>query len=109
MQMTLGGWNRKEMLAWEDDALVIATRRELRNLLKITKPPQFFHLVRWPKAIPQYTLGHSQRVSKIEEQAKPHKGLYFGGNAFYGITLHECAIQAERLAREVRDQVKAPL
>ncbi|MFT3879025.1 MAG: protoporphyrinogen oxidase [Gemmatales bacterium] len=109
LQMTMGGWQRKEMLSWEDDALIIAARRELRNLLKIVKPPQFVHLTRWPKAIPQYTLGHGLRVSKIEEQSKKHRGLYLGGNAYYGITLHDCAMQAERLARLVRDDVKAPL
>lgn len=105
-QMTLGGWNRKEMLAWEDDALILAARKELRSLLKMTKAPQFCRLYRWPKSIPQYTLGHSQRVSKIEEQLKPHQGLFLGGNAYYGVTLHECATHAERIARQVRDLVK---
>jgi len=109
MQLTMGGWQRKEMLSWEDDALIIAARRELRSLFKIVRPPQFVHLSRWPRAIPQYTLGHGLRVSKIEEQCKKHRGLYLGGNAYHGITLHDCAMQAERLARLVRDDVKAPL
>lgn len=107
MQITLGGWNRKELLVWEDDALILSARKELRNLLRITKPPEFFHLVRWPKAIPQYTLGHSQRVSQIETMLKSYAGLFLGGNAYYGVTLHECATQAERMARQVRDHVKA--
>ncbi len=109
LQLTMGGWQRKEMLSWEDDALIIAARRELRNLLRIVRPPLFVHLTRWSKAIPQYTLGHGLRVSKIEEQCKKHCGLYLGGNAYHGITLHDCAMQAERLARLVRDDVKAPL
>jgi len=64
------------------------------------------HLVRWPRAIPQYTLGHSQRVEQIEERVRQHAGLYLGGNAFHGVTLADAATQAERLARQVRDQVK---
>lgn len=107
LQLTLGGWQRKEMLSWDDDALIMAARRELRQLLRISRPPRFIHLTRWPKAIPQYTLGHGQRVSKIEEQARKHPGLYLAGNAYHGITLHDCATQAERIARQVRDQVKA--
>ncbi|HQR05956.1 MAG TPA: protoporphyrinogen oxidase [Gemmatales bacterium] len=90
LQLTMGGWQRKEMLSWEDDALIIAARRELRNLLKIVRPPQYVHLTRWPKAIPQYTLGHGLRVSKIEEQCKKHRGLYLGGNAYHGITIVPC-------------------
>ncbi len=108
MQLTMGGWQRKELLAWDDDAIILAARRELRNLLKIIKPPRFVQLKRWPKAIPQYTLGHGQRVNMITEQVKKHKGLFLGGNAYHGITLHDCAMQAERVARQIRDLVKAP-
>lgn len=108
MQLTMGGWQRKELLAWDDDAVILAARRELRNLLKITKPPRFVQLKRWPKAIPQYTLGHGQRVNMISEQMKKHKGLFLGGNAYHGVTLHDCAMQAERVARQIRDLVKAP-
>ena len=108
LQLTMGGWQRKEMLSWDDDALILVARRELRNLLKIIRPPRFVHLQRWPKAIPQYTLGHSQRVRKITELAQKHRGLFLGGNAYHGITLHDCAMHAERIARKVQDLVKAP-
>lgn len=109
LQLTMGGWQKKEMLSWEDDALILAARRELRNLLKIVRPPQFVHLTRWPRAIPQYTLGQGLRVSKIEEQCRKYRGLYLAGNAYHGITLPDMAVHAERLARLVRDDVKAPL
>lgn len=108
LKITMGGFHRGEMLSWEEDSLIATARRELRNLLRIVKPPQFCRLVRWPRAIPQYTLGHQARVSKIEERLDQHRGLYLGGNAYHGVTLHEAATQAERLARLVRDDVKAP-
>ena len=105
----MGGWARKEMLSWEDDTLIVAARRELRNLLRITKPPKFFHLLRQPRSMPQYTLGHSGRVEKIEERVETHRGLFLGGIALHGITLTEAASTAERVARRVRDEVKSPL
>ncbi|HMO37702.1 MAG TPA: protoporphyrinogen oxidase, partial [Gemmatales bacterium] len=87
MRLTLGGLARKEMLSWEEDALILAARRELRNLLRITKPPQFCHIQKWPRAIPQYTLGHQGRVQQIMERLKRHDGLYLAGNGYYGVTL----------------------
>lgn len=107
-KITMGGWHRREMLAWEEDALIMTARRELRNLFRIVKPPQFCKLVRWPRAIPQYTLGHHARVNKIEALVTKQTGIFLAGNGYYGIGLHEVATQAERLARLIRDEVKSP-
>lgn len=107
MQVTMGGWFRREMLSWDDDALILTARRELRNLLHIIKPPNFCQLQRWPRAIPQYTLGHTQRVSQMETFLKKHPGLYLGGNAYHGVSLHDVATHAERIARQIRDECRA--
>lgn len=107
MQIAMAGVTRREMLSWDDDALILSARRELRNMLKITRPPQFAKLTRWPRSIPQYTLGHGQRVKKIEELASKYHGLILAGNALHGVSLHDTAMQAERIARQIRDRVKA--
>jgi oxygen-dependent protoporphyrinogen oxidase len=108
MQVTMGGWFRREMLSWDDDALIMTARRELRNLLHIVKPPNFCQVQRWPRAIPQYTLGHAQRVMQMEKMLKKHPGLYLGGNAYHGVSLHDVATHAERIARQIRDECRAP-
>lgn len=106
LQLTMGGVARKEMLSWEEDAIIFAARRELRNMLRMTKPPHFCRLQKWPKAIPQYTLGHHSRVAKIADRVKRHEGLFLAGNAYHGITLSETASHAERIARTIRDMVR---
>jgi protoporphyrinogen/coproporphyrinogen III oxidase len=103
MRLTMGGMGRKEMLSWEEDALILAARRELRSTLRMVKPPVFCHVQKWPRGLPQYTMGHQGRVAKILERAKRHEGLYLAGNAYHGITLSETASHAERVARTIRD------
>jgi oxygen-dependent protoporphyrinogen oxidase len=98
-----GGWHRREMAVWEEDALAAVVRRELRNLLGVTKPPQFLSVVRCPKAIPQYTLGHASRVATIERLAGTYPGLFLSGNSFHGVSINECTAQAERMARIIQD------
>ncbi len=56
-------------------------------------------LSRW--AIPQYELGHLDRVAWIEERTARHPGLYLGGNSFRGVALNDCVEQADRLARQI--------
>lgn len=106
LQLTMGGSARKEMLSWEEDTIILAARRELRNMLRMTKPPQFCHLQKWPRVLPQYVLGHQARIAKITERAKRYDGLYLAGNAYHGITLSETVSHAERIARTIRDIVR---
>ncbi|HMP59410.1 MAG TPA: protoporphyrinogen oxidase [Gemmatales bacterium] len=93
-----GGWQRPEVMTWEDDRLGLAARRELRFALGIARPPVLMHICRWDPAIPQYTLGHLERVAQIEEKASRWPGLYLGGNAYHGVALNDCTAQAERIA-----------
>jgi oxygen-dependent protoporphyrinogen oxidase len=96
-----GGWNRADMLDWPDDRLVDAVRAELRLAMGVTSAPAFVHLVRWPSAIPQYHVGHLQRVRRIEARAAAHPGLFVGGNAYHGVAMNDCTEQAVVLADRV--------
>ena len=97
-----GGWHRPEIVDWEEDRLLQAVRAELHLAMGITATPVFHHLVRWPRAIPQYHLGHLQRVTWIRERLVRYPGLFLGGNAFDGVAINDCTEQAELLACSIR-------
>jgi oxygen-dependent protoporphyrinogen oxidase len=97
-----GGWHRAEVVGWDDDRLLSAVRAELRLALGITAPPCFHHIVRWDRAIPQYLLGHLERVAWIEKRCVHHAGLFLGGNAYHGVALNDCTEQGGILAERVR-------
>jgi oxygen-dependent protoporphyrinogen oxidase len=96
-----GGWNRPEMLDWDDERLAGAVHDELRKAMRIQAAPIFRHIVRWHRAIPQYHLGHLERVAWIESRLARHPGLFLGGNAYHGVALNDCIEQAELLAERV--------
>jgi oxygen-dependent protoporphyrinogen oxidase len=98
-----GGWHRPEVVGWDDDRLLAAVRDDLRQAMGIVQPPIFHTIVRWDRAIPQYHLGHLERVARIEERAGRHPGLFLAGNAYHGVALNDCTEQAEILAQRVRD------
>lgn len=103
-----GGWNRPEIVEWDDDRLTAAVRGELRQAMKIHAAPVFRHVLRWSPAIPQYHLGHLERVGWIENRTTQHRGLFVGGNAYHGVALNDCIEQADRLARSVARYVTEP-
>jgi oxygen-dependent protoporphyrinogen oxidase len=96
-----GGWHRAEVAAWDDERLLERVRAELARAMHIRAAPIFQRIIRWPRAIPQYRLGHLERVAWIEERARRYPGLFLGGNAFHGVALNDCTEQAEILAGRV--------
>jgi oxygen-dependent protoporphyrinogen oxidase len=98
-----GGWNRPEIVGWDESRLLNAVRAELLTAMRIEAPPVFDHVARWDRAIPQYHLGHLKRVASIEARTKGHPGLFLSGNAYHGVALNDCTEQAEMLAGQVAD------
>lgn len=103
-----GGWHRAEVVGWEDDRLLAAVRAELALAMRIKAAPRFHHIVRWDRAIPQYHVGHLERVAWIENRLQQHPGLFLGGNAYHGVALNDCTEQAAVLAGRVRQYLGEP-
>jgi oxygen-dependent protoporphyrinogen oxidase len=101
MRALCGGWHRGEMVDWQDERLLETVRSELRLALGIVAEPVFHHIARWDRAIPQYHLGHLDRVTAIQDRAGRHPGLYLAGNAYHGIAMNDCVEQAEILATRI--------
>jgi oxygen-dependent protoporphyrinogen oxidase len=96
-----GGWHRGEMVDWDEARLLQAMSNELRLQMGITASPMFHHIIRWPKAIPQYFVGHLDRLTRIETRLTVHPGLFLGGNAYRGVALNDCTERAEILAKAI--------
>lgn len=66
------------------DILALA-RRELRELFAVRAAPVFAQVRIWPRAIPQYELGHPERRCRIETALAAHPGLFLAGTALNGV------------------------
>jgi oxygen-dependent protoporphyrinogen oxidase len=96
-----GGVHRQEMVDWDDDQLSKAVFEELKLVQGVRGEPIFRQIVRWPKAIPQYLIGHTDRVARIENLAAKYRGLHLTGNAFHGVAMNDCVEQGELIARRI--------
>ena len=64
----------------------------------VTGEPVFSRIVRWPAAIPQYVMGHLDRVAQIDAAAARHTGLFLTGNAYRGVAMGDCVEQGAAVA-----------
>jgi oxygen-dependent protoporphyrinogen oxidase len=96
-----GGVRRAEMLDWDDATLLQAVHQEMVQVLRVRAAPVFHRIIRWPRAIPQYVVGHLQRLTRIEAHLRRWPGLFLSGNAYRGIALSDCAEEAERIVTQL--------
>ncbi len=74
-----------------DEDLLHLVRHDLSRLMGLGDTPSFHRIVRWPRAIPQYELGHGARVTRIEGSLAERPGLFMAGNGLYGIAFGKAA------------------
>jgi oxygen-dependent protoporphyrinogen oxidase len=94
----IGRAGQEEALEGTDDDLLQLARAELRRTLGITAPPILHRVFRWPKAMPQYTLGHLARLAAIEQRLAVLPGLFVAGSAYRGLGLPDCIQSGEQAA-----------
>ena len=100
----LGGATNPDVLDRNDNALVALAFDELKSLLGITGEPSLVRVYRWPRATPQYTVGHADRVRQIEARLAMFPGLYVCGSAYRGTGLPDCIADGRATAALLRAQ-----
>lgn len=96
----LGGARRPEVLDWSDQEITARVQRELSGILGLTEPPLFHHIHRWPQALPQYRMGHIERIERIRQGVSRHPGMFLAGNAYQGVGIPDCIESAKRAVSE---------
>lgn len=94
----IGGAMQPELLEQADVDLAGMALAELRELLGVRGAPEFIEVVRYHRAMPQYHVGHLDRVERIEQLAARCPRLELAGNAFRGVGLPDCVHSGESAA-----------
>jgi oxygen-dependent protoporphyrinogen oxidase len=99
------GGSRASHLAMEPEPrLVDMIRKELADIVGITAEPDFLRIYRHEMAIPQYTVGHLERLKSIETLLGKHPGLFLTGNAYRGISVNDCIENSAKLAEKIIEE-----
>jgi oxygen-dependent protoporphyrinogen oxidase len=98
----VGGATNPDALQQSEAALAETIHKEITPLLGIRQEPAFSHVTIWPRALPQYNLGHTARLAALEQLRGKFPGLYFAGNYLNGPAIGTCVEQALNIADEIR-------
>ena len=101
----IGGRRNPGVMAQPDDELINIISTELSEILGIQGPPVFSRVKRWSRAIPQYEVGHLERIEAIEARVARHQGLHLAGNWRDGISVGDCINSGQAMARQLQIMV----
>jgi oxygen-dependent protoporphyrinogen oxidase len=103
LRCSIGRHHEERMLQRTDDELVRLAVDDLRDAIGLDSRPVDAHVKRWGGALPQYTVGHVERVRSIRAAVAARSGLAVCGAAYDGLGLPACIASAERAATQVLD------
>jgi protoporphyrinogen/coproporphyrinogen III oxidase len=107
IRCSIGRIGEESVLQRDDAELVALAAAELADETGAQGPPVDSRVTRWGGGLPQYTVGHLDRVATIHEVVDAQPGLAVCGAAYAGIGIPACIATAESAAQRVRDFVKS--
>ena len=107
VRVFIGRAGQESEISWNEDDLLDIAREELQLTLGITTEPLLKRIFRWEKAMPQYNLGHPERLKRINFALEGFPSLALAGNGYHGIGIPDC-IHSGELAVEKVLEIKIP-
>jgi oxygen-dependent protoporphyrinogen oxidase len=98
LRAMIGGAQDPEAVRLDDASLIEIVRGDLRSSMGILEPPRAHWIFRHPLGIPQYTVGHGQRLQRISRSLGGLAGLHLTGNSYRGVAINNCVKEATELA-----------
>ena len=86
----LGGARDEAILQFRDEEILRIAREELHQIIGLTTEPLFARVYKWPRAMAQYSVGHLERLERIERLSDQLPGLALAGNGYRGIGVPDC-------------------
>jgi oxygen-dependent protoporphyrinogen oxidase len=99
LRVFVGGARRPDLAELPDAELLPLVLEHLRPLLGITGSPEFCDIAHWPRTMPQYHVGHQERIARIEARLARLPGLKLAGSALRGVGVPDC-IRSGQVAAE---------
>jgi oxygen-dependent protoporphyrinogen oxidase len=99
-----GGKPAERLMRCGNDEIAAVTRMELARVLGPLPEPQVTVVRRWPRSLPQYAVGHLERMKKLDSRARAFKGLSLLGNGYRGVGVPDLVRDARSAARQIADE-----
>jgi len=101
----LGGSRDEQILDSTEDQILQIVRDELREIIGLTADPLFTRVYKWKSAMAQYSVGHLERLVRVQSLCRKLPGLALAGNGFTGIGVPDCVRSGTEAASKILSEI----
>lgn len=101
----VGRAGQEETAFLPEDEVIALVRKELAEITGITAEPIMAQVFRWPNAMPQYNVGHQDRLDRIDREVLHYPRLGLTGSAYRGVGIPDCIRNARQQASALLDRI----
>jgi oxygen-dependent protoporphyrinogen oxidase len=101
----LGGARDEQILEASEGEILQIVRAELRKIIGLTAEPLFARVYKWKSAMAQYSVGHLERLQRIEALRQKLQGLALAGNGYSGIGVPDCVRSGSEAASKILSEM----
>lgn len=97
----------QQIVRQSDEKLVRIVLNDLKKTMKIRQEPLFHVVTRWENKMPQYTVGHLERINRLRTEINEHlPGVFLTGSSYEGVGVPDCIAQGKQVADDVIDYLQ---
>jgi oxygen-dependent protoporphyrinogen oxidase len=97
----LGGTRDEQILESSEQEILRIVRDELKTITALVAEPSFTRVYKWKSAMAQYSVGHLERLQRIEARRQKLPGLALAGNGYHGIGVPDCVRSGTEAAGKI--------
>ncbi len=101
LRVMIGGQRNPNLALKSDEELAQIATKGVEETMGVANSADVVYVKRWERGIPNYRVGHLEKMDKLFKKLKEHKGLYLSSNAYFGVGLNDCVGNSKKVASEV--------
>lgn len=99
----MGGARNAAIVAQSEESLIDAAIADIRPTLGLSRNPEILSFLQYDRAIPQYTIGHTERVGRLRSFERENAGIWLTGNYLEGISVGDVVKHADTVVDLIID------
>ncbi len=101
LRTSIGRFGEEQSLQVDDETLVACSLADLHKATGLDATPVDTHVQRWGGGLPQYVVGHADRVARIRAAVAKVPGIAICGAAYDGVGIPACIASGQRAAADL--------
>ncbi len=105
LRVMIGGQRNPDNALKSEEELVDMAIEGIKETMGVYAKPDIAFAIRHERGIPNYRVGHLERMNILFDRLNRHEGLYLSSNAYFGVGLNDCVSNAKKVAQKVVEEL----